>query len=46
MKGASGVQVISSDAPLGNAMLGKCESDEVSMQVAPNRQRFEVLRVH
>ena len=28
------------------AMLGKCEGDEVSIPVAPIRQRFEVLRVH
>ena len=40
------VQVVSSEAPLGRAMLGKCEGDEVSIQVAPIRQRFEVLRVH
>ena len=40
------VQVISSEAPLGRAMLGKCEGDEVSIQVAPIRQQFEVLRVH
>jgi transcription elongation GreA/GreB family factor len=39
------VQVISSDAPLSRAMLGKCEGDEVSMQVASTRQQFEVLRV-
>jgi len=39
------VQVISSDAPLGSAMLGKCEGDEVSIQVASIRQQFEVLRV-
>jgi transcription elongation GreA/GreB family factor len=40
------VQVISSQAPLGRAMLGKCEGDEVSMQGTPLRQQFEVLRVH
>ena len=40
------VQVISSEAPLGRAMLGKCEGDEVSMQVARMRRQFEVLRVH
>lgn len=48
MKLASGtqfVQVISSDAPLGRAMLGKCEGDEVSLQLAALRQQFEVLRV-
>jgi transcription elongation GreA/GreB family factor len=48
MKLASGsefVQVISSEAPLGRAMLGKCEGDQVSIQVAPTGQQFEVLRV-
>jgi len=40
------VQVISTEAPLGKVLLGKCEGDEVSLQVAPLRQRFEVLRVH
>jgi transcription elongation GreA/GreB family factor len=44
--GAQLVQVISSEAPLGRAMLGKCEGDEVSIQVASIRQQFEVLRVH
>jgi transcription elongation GreA/GreB family factor len=43
--GAQFVQVISSEAPLGRAMLGKCEGDQVSIQVAPTRQQFEVLRV-
>jgi transcription elongation GreA/GreB family factor len=46
VSGAELVQVISCEAPLGRAMLGKCEGDEVSLQVAPARQRFEVLRVH
>ena len=46
VSGAQFVQVISSEAPLGRAMLGKCEGDEVSIQVAPIRQQFEVLRVH
>lgn len=48
MKLASGtqfVQVISSDAPLGRAMLGKCEGDEVSIQGTSIRAQFEVLRV-
>ncbi|MBS7807740.1 GreA/GreB family elongation factor [Variovorax sp. PCZ-1] len=48
MKLASGsefVQVISSEAPLGRAMLGKCEGDQVSIQGAPSGQQFEVLRV-
>ncbi|MDL5030848.1 GreA/GreB family elongation factor [Pelomonas sp. APW6] len=40
------VQVISSEAPLGRALLGKCEGDEVSLQIASARQTFEVLRVH
>ena len=39
------VQVISSEAPLGRALLGKCEGDEVSMQLGAVRQVFEVLRV-
>jgi transcription elongation GreA/GreB family factor len=43
--GAQFVQVISSEAPLGRAMLGKCEGDQVSIQIAPTRQLFEVLRV-
>ncbi len=34
------------EAPLGRAMLGKCEGDEVSIQDAPIRQQFEVLRVY
>ena len=46
VSGAQLVQVISSEAPLGGAMLGKCEGDEVSIQVASIRQQFEVLRVH
>jgi transcription elongation GreA/GreB family factor len=44
--GAQPVQVISSESPLGRAMLGKCEGDEVSIQVGPTRQQFEVLRAH
>lgn len=45
VSGAERVQVISSTAPLGRAMLGKCEGDEVSIPVDPTQQRFEVLRV-
>lgn len=48
MKLASGdhlVQVVSTDAPLGKAMLGKCEGDEVVLQAAPSRRQFEVLRI-
>lgn len=44
--GAQLVQVISSEAPLSRAMLGRCEGDEVSIRVALIRQQFEVLRVH
>ncbi len=44
--GAQRVQVISSEAPLGKAMLGKFEGDEVAMQIGANRQHFEVLWVH
>jgi transcription elongation GreA/GreB family factor len=39
------VQVISIEAPLGRAMLGKFEGDEVAIQIAQIRQQFEVLRV-
>lgn len=39
------VQVISSDAPLGRALLGKGEGDEVVIGTGPVRQRFEVLQV-
>jgi transcription elongation GreA/GreB family factor len=46
VSGDQPVQVISSDAPLGRAMLGKCEGDEVSIEVASIRQQFDVLRVH
>lgn len=45
VSGSQLVQVISSEAPLGKAMLGKCEGDVVSIQVAPIRQHFEVVRV-
>ena len=45
VSGAQLVQVISSEAPLGRAMLGKFEGDEVSIQVAAVRQRLDVLRV-
>jgi transcription elongation GreA/GreB family factor len=45
LSGTQTVQVISGEAPLGRAMLGKCEGDEVSIQVAPSRQQFEVRRV-
>lgn len=43
---AGHVQVISTDSPLGRAMLGKCEGDEVSIQIGSSRQQFEVLWVH
>lgn len=46
VSGVQLVQVISTEAPLGRALLGKCEGDEVSIQVASTRQQFEVLRVH
>jgi transcription elongation GreA/GreB family factor len=39
------VQVISVKAPLGNALLGKCEGDEVSIQIGTVRQQFEVVWV-
>lgn len=43
--GAGVVQVISSEAPLARAMLGRREGDEVSLQAAAVRLQFEVLRV-
>ena len=46
LSGAQTVQVLSIEAPLGRAMLGKYEGDEVSVQVASSRWQFEVLRVH
>ena len=45
LSGTQLVQVISSEAPLGRALLGKCEGDEVSIAVAPSQPQFEVLRV-
>lgn len=46
VSGAQPVQVISTGAPLGRALLGKCEGDAVSIPVASARRQFEVLRVH
>ena len=43
--GAQPVQVISTEAPLGRALLGKCEGDEVSIQITATRRTFEVLWV-
>ena len=45
VSGAQIVQVISGESPLGQAMLGKCEGDEVTVQVASTRQQLEVLWV-
>ena len=39
------IQVISTAAPLGQAMLGKCEGDELVIQLAATLQQFEVLWV-
>lgn len=39
-------QVISSQAPLARALLGKFEGDEVSLEVASVRREFEVLKVY
>jgi transcription elongation GreA/GreB family factor len=39
------IQVMTSEAPLCRAMLGKCEGDEVSIEIAAIRQQLEVLRV-
>lgn len=46
LHGTQPVQVISSESPLGIALMGKCEGDEVSIKVASIRQDFEVLWVH
>lgn len=46
VSGAQLVHVISKEAPLGRAMLGKCRGDELSIQVALIRRQYEVLRVH
>lgn len=43
--GADTIQVISSQAPLGKALLGKAEGDEVMLEVAQARQQLEVLWV-
>ena len=45
LSGTQLVQVISSEAPLGRAMLGKYEGDEVLIGVGSIRQQFEVLQV-
>ena len=45
VSGAQLVQVISIDAPLGRAMLGKGEGDEVSRPVALKLLQFDVQRV-
>lgn len=45
MIGGHAVQVVSTEAPLCRAMLGKTEGDEVSLQIAATRQQFEVLSV-
>lgn len=45
VSGDQTVQVISSESPLAQALLGRCEGDEVSMQVGAIRQQFEVMWV-
>lgn len=44
--GAEAVQVISNETPLGIAMIGKFEGDEVSLQIAQTKRHFEVLKVY
>lgn len=39
------VQVISTESPLAQAMIGKCEGDEVLIVIAQSRQVYEVLSV-
>lgn len=43
--GGAHIQVISDQAPLARALWGKCEGDEVVLQIAAERQHLEVLRV-
>ncbi|WP_434063964.1 GreA/GreB family elongation factor [Roseateles violae] len=43
ISGSQLIQIISTEAPLGRAMLGRCEGDEVAVQVDQIRQQFEVL---
>lgn len=38
------LQVISADAPLGRALLGKCVGDEVTIEIPPRRLQYEVVR--
>lgn len=45
INGNERIQVISGESPLGQALLGKCEGDEVSIKGRPVPQEFEVLRV-
>lgn len=40
------VQVISGDAPLARALLGKGEGDEVSLHATPVLRQWEVLWIH
>ena len=46
VSGGQSVQVISREAPLGEAMVGKCKGDEVSIKVALSRKQFQVLRIY
>ena len=43
--GGAHIQVISTQAPLAQALWGKCEGDEVVLQMGAERQQWEVLRV-
>ena len=46
LSGTDSIQIISYETPLGSAMMGKFEDDEISLQVAPIQQHLEVLKVH
>ena len=43
--GGEHIQVISTQAPLAQALWGKCEGDEVVLQMGAERQQWEVVRV-
>lgn len=43
--GSESIQVISTQAPLGKALMGKGEGDEVTLELGQAKQQWEVLSV-